>query len=426
MSLSYTPKVEITPKTAKDICDDIWAGAIDFAEETGISTNPMVTTAIWSGLLISVKPTLEEHKLYEEVRKCFAASLDDVYHIGLGKVELLAELKYSMLTFCQNISENIGSFDTELKISAFLGLVSDVYSDCSSDPSPLPQNSVQLFSRYTFLLSSHIFEILYKTENSMVPQFQGIKYTQPQRKPVHAAADPKPSPRKAPVQQASKAPKSAKVPAFCWFIAGVLVVAILVVLLGRAVDAIYPSDISAESDVSVNSAYNTVTAPKVDTVTIPKQTVEEPENGHIFSALDMEGIVPFTIESTGSGGYFFVLDPISLSSLNTIKSGNGADSFTQDFLVSMEEENFIKFYIRAGETFSISVPVGTYDVYYAAGDDWYGENDLFGSDTVYYRCAEPFRFTMFQEKTTGWTIILERTPDGNLEVDKISSEDFPK
>lgn len=385
MSLSYTPKVEITPKTAKDICDDIWAGAIDFAEETGISTNPMVTTAIWSGLLISVKPTLEEHKLYEEVRKCFAASLDDVYHIGLGKVELLAELKYSMLTFCQNISENIGSFDTELKISAFLGLVSDVYSDCSSDPSPLPQNSVQLFSRYTFLLSSHIFEILYKTENSMVPQFQGIKYTQPQRKPVHAAADPKPYPRKAPVQQASKAPKSAKIPAFCWFIAGVLVVAILVVLLGRAVDAIYPSDISAESDVSVKSAYNTVTAPKV----------ERPKSGTILA------------------GKKYAASKI------TIHANSGSDC-----VVSLRSETgyeYVAFYVRAGESVTVGVPGVYLYAYFASGTEWFGYEKglMFGEDTVYTKDEEGCDF-----ETGAWEYTMYPVTDGNFIDTPIDEDDF--
>lgn len=60
-----------------------------------------------------------------------------------------------------------------------------------------------------------------------------------------------------------------------------------------------------------------------------------------------------------------------------------------DYIVKLEnvaskaEEIFI--YYRAGTTYEIRVPVGTYRMLFANGRAWYGAKDLFGTETEFYQ-----------------------------------------
>lgn len=145
------------------------------------------------------------------------------------------------------------------------------------------------------------------------------------------------------------------------------------------------------------------------------EKIPEPNNGYIFDEISIvDGTAPLTIETIGTGGYYLVLDPITLFY-------EGDDSFNQTRTEMNAKYSYTKFYIRAGSTVDINVPLGEYRIYYATGESWYGEDDLFGEETVYAKCDDTFVFTESQ----GWTLQLYPVTYGNLDTDTISKKEFP-
>ena len=147
------------------------------------------------------------------------------------------------------------------------------------------------------------------------------------------------------------------------------------------------------------------------------QQVARPPHGKIFEDLTVGGVAPFSV--TGTGDIYLVLDPIDLSA--SVKNGMGQASAEL-----IEGYNALRVFLRSGKSFETDVPLGKYEVYYATGDAWYGEEELFGPDTQYYKCDEIFDFTMDDEGYNGWTLTLTAVYNGNLDTDPIDAEDFPK
>jgi len=81
-------------------------------------------------------------------------------------------------------------------------------------------------------------------------------------------------------------------------------------------------------------------------------------------------------------------------------------------------------FIRSGETTSIKVPLGSYEVRYAAGKTWYGYEYLFGPGTAYYKADSRMDFTQSGNTYNGVTIELIQRADGNLKTSNISENNF--
>ncbi|MBK8913317.1 MAG: hypothetical protein IPM64_01735 [Phycisphaerales bacterium] len=107
----------------------------------------------------------------------------------------------------------------------------------------------------------------------------------------------------------------------------------------------------------------------------------------------------------------------------TIKTRLGSNYYVkvQDWTSKRE---ILTAFIRGGEPFKTFVPVGSYEIKYAAGSSWYGPTFDFGEEASYSRCDERFDFTMTFEGYTGYTIELILQRHGNLETDPISADDF--
>ena len=88
-------------------------------------------------------------------------------------------------------------------------------------------------------------------------------------------------------------------------------------------------------------------------------------------------------------------------------------------------EQYIAVYVVGGQSLAILVPLEVYDIYYATGDYWRGEDYLFGPGTAYYHCDDKFKFSAGNDKYLGWTLTLYPVADGNLDTDPISAADFP-
>jgi hypothetical protein len=82
------------------------------------------------------------------------------------------------------------------------------------------------------------------------------------------------------------------------------------------------------------------------------------------------------------------------------------------------------FFVRSGETASVRVPIGVYELRFAAGEKWYGEEYLFGPDTAYGKADERFEFRVEDEKVSGFTVELIKQINGNLKETAIRPTDF--
>jgi hypothetical protein len=82
------------------------------------------------------------------------------------------------------------------------------------------------------------------------------------------------------------------------------------------------------------------------------------------------------------------------------------------------------FFVRSGQTLSVRVPLGVYELRYAAGEKWYGEEYLFGPETAYRRADEQFDFRAEGEKISGFTVELIKQINGNLGETSIKPSDF--
>jgi len=81
-------------------------------------------------------------------------------------------------------------------------------------------------------------------------------------------------------------------------------------------------------------------------------------------------------------------------------------------------------FVRGGQPFETKVPLGSYEIRYAAGQSWYGSILDFGEIASYSRCDDRFDFTQTLGGYNGYTIELILQQNGNLQTDVISAEDF--
>jgi len=81
-------------------------------------------------------------------------------------------------------------------------------------------------------------------------------------------------------------------------------------------------------------------------------------------------------------------------------------------------------FIRSGETASLKVPLGSYEIRYATGEMWYGYDYLFGPATSYYKADSRMDFTQSGNIYKGHTIELIPRVSGNLQTINISKDNF--
>ena len=88
-------------------------------------------------------------------------------------------------------------------------------------------------------------------------------------------------------------------------------------------------------------------------------------------------------------------------------------------LKDLSNADCMSFYVRAGDTVTISVPREFMYVYFASGNTWYGEEDLFGSQTSYQKDGSIKDFTSYT-----WEFKLYPVSNGNLKLKNVNKVDF--
>lgn len=348
---------------AELLCAKLWKSTIDYVEATHSPQNSYYTTFFWTAFLYSVRDILAQNEIIDEVQNHFVYSVSRLYDIPLLDVEHLAELKkYQKLAYQHLCASHINPCTKEG--SADILCISDIISTSEGEEvpkePPLPEHIME-FMMCVADLTSYTATVLSRTSSPTVA--------------------PK-VPTASPTKSTARVVKNSRSKKFDWFtLICVAVIVFCLLILALTV----PRIINPDQDAALGATPTLAELPR-------------PKNGERFLIPSLQCVSPLSIETTYSGDYYFVL----------------ADHGTGSAIMS--------FYVHAGSSIELDVPIGTFDIYYACGDSWYGTDSLFGPDTTYQKCDESFSFSEF----SGWTVQLQPVTYGNLDTEYVSPEDFPK
>ena len=141
-------------------------------------------------------------------------------------------------------------------------------------------------------------------------------------------------------------------------------------------------------------------------------------NGKMFITPEYECVSPFTVIADSNTDYYIYLKyqwaPTNTTEKRSIKSK-----------ATYPYESDIAFYLKAGQTVSIDVPIGVYKLYYATGSTFFDTKLLFGSSTRCFDSDDLLKFYADSEYYQGHTITLKPVSYGNFDTDPINKSEFP-
>ena len=141
-------------------------------------------------------------------------------------------------------------------------------------------------------------------------------------------------------------------------------------------------------------------------------------NGQIIRQSDYEGVANFTIKASSYSNHYIYLQYKSAPENTTVKR-------TRKTSASSPYEDDLAFFVEAGKEATIEVPIGTYKLYYASGDTYFGEKLLFGDRTSFYSSDDLLTFHADEDYIYGHTVTLTAVVNGNFDTDPVSESQFP-
>ena len=161
-------------------------------------------------------------------------------------------------------------------------------------------------------------------------------------------------------------------------------------------------------------------------VTISSLRSNFPDSNALYSALDEE--LAAVLEAIRPANGELLFNNIGSS---YCKFQVSADS-KQDSLVKLESADndslYMLLYVRAGETASVSVGTGNYIVKYTTGENWYGEDAMFGTNASFSKADDVFEFEISYSGNYVYyseiSITLYTVIGGNMSTVPINEDDF--
>ena len=379
MSLSEMPPVKITYGTIQDISDEILGGVIRFCRESGYRQNIMMLTFFWSAFLLASKEQLEENGLIEEVQSCYTYSLIHVFPYLREDKERREKVEELRQHYWNLLSTDFTTLRTEAEMTAFFQIANKLNNqDGNASPYLLKPNPQRPFSQISSNVRSNVDCILRQIDNSMMIQHRGIlrdfHFARMQSSAPVTSQATTPAPAISHANTFSKKEQKKKSPA----LKAILI--ILAIVLGITVIA----NIAEDSDPKSNYT-------EEDEDLDP---VAEPRSGAILEGKEDDSGSEITVKASSSE-----------SCVVKLKTKSGVTR--------------VSFYVRAGDTVTVGVPMGRLYVYFASGDTWYGTKHLFGSKTSYSKDDDLKDFSEFS-----YTYTLYPVSNGNFSQTPIDEDEF--
>ncbi len=153
-----------------------------------------------------------------------------------------------------------------------------------------------------------------------------------------------------------------------------------------------------------------------------KKSYDHKKNIYVETFNEPELALPY------NGKINYYSSPIISDAKLTIKTPSGKNSNLVKLKSSLHKTDVLSVFIRPGQTVTIKVPLGSFKLYYASGEKWYGNNFLFGPSTIYSAADDIFTFErtvdQYYEYFTEWNVELILQQSGNLETSKVSASEF--
>ena len=83
-----------------------------------------------------------------------------------------------------------------------------------------------------------------------------------------------------------------------------------------------------------------------------------------------------------------------------------------------------KLVMKEGDTFKGKAPLGVFELVYASGENWYGEELKFGPKTQYTKSDNVLFFQKMGRQINGHTVSLKSVVGGNMKSRALSAQDF--
>lgn len=132
-----------------------------------------------------------------------------------------------------------------------------------------------------------------------------------------------------------------------------------------------------------------------------KPEVPLPNNGAVHRFTKAKAMAPLQIVTAGEAAHYLV-------KLSPWQGGKPV----------------LTVFVRAGKSVDLEVPLGSYRIKYAAGEEWQGDQALFGEATEFYEADKRFDFVRTKHGIRGYTIELILQAGGNLATRKLSKGDW--
>ncbi|HPF44627.1 MAG TPA: DnaJ domain-containing protein [Syntrophomonadaceae bacterium] len=154
---------------------------------------------------------------------------------------------------------------------------------------------------------------------------------------------------------------------------------------------------------------------------IPEHELENLPAVSTDSLMPQPDIPPLELPPGGEVHYYTGGEPLAPFSVNTAEGSNYfvklVDPDTKSEVVTM--------FVRGGEWAETKVPLGNYELRYASGgQDWYGEEYLFGTATVCVRASQELSFYQDESRFMGHSVILIKQAGGNLYTQPMALTEF--
>lgn len=123
-------------------------------------------------------------------------------------------------------------------------------------------------------------------------------------------------------------------------------------------------------------------------------------------------------------GLYQVFTPNELLSVFTVISGDTIGHRLLKFVSVETNEAEFTMFVREKQRVEIPVPLGTYQILIATGHTWYGDEHLFGPETMYLKLDNVYSFQSILGGIQTWTVDFTPRTDGNLRTNYIPSSDW--
>jgi len=157
-------------------------------------------------------------------------------------------------------------------------------------------------------------------------------------------------------------------------------------------------DLSPSTGTESQTEQPTEQSTEQESFSVPPEPL--PSNGTWWRYTSKELIAPLRI-SVSEGQHYYV---------------KLTDAFTGETVLTV--------FIQSGRTIEVEAPTGRYNLKYAIGDTWYGQEHLFGPKTEYMKADGTFNFEIIGNRVRGHGVELIVQQGGNLRTDPIPESEF--